>query len=252
MIRTTVFAISCLTSFAFAQNTGLIITSAASNSANVTAESLATAVGMNLAQATATAQSVPWPVVLGGVTVQVRDSGNVSHAAGLLFVSPGQINFQVPAGTALGVASVLVNNGTTTFAGQVLVAAAAPALFAIDSSGIAAATAVRLTIPTQIQSPVPVFMCVDPGAGCHLVPIDPGVDSPVYLSFYGTGIGNGPAVVNFGSTSVNAIYAGPQGQFPGLDQVNVPLVLSLRGAGETNVTVTVNGVTSNPVKISIQ
>jgi hypothetical protein len=34
--------------------------------------------------------------------------------------------------------------------------------------------------------------------------------------------------------------------------VNVPLPLSLRGAGEVMVTVTVDGVTSNPVKINVQ
>jgi uncharacterized protein (TIGR03437 family) len=51
--------------------------------------------------------------------------------------------------------------------------------------------------------------------------------------------------------SFPVLYAGPQPQFPGLDQVNVPLSLSLRGAGVVNVTVTVDGVTSNPVKIDI-
>ena len=51
--------------------------------------------------------------------------------------------------------------------------------------------------------------------------------------------------------SFPALYAGPQPQFPGLDQVNVPLSLSLRGAGVVNVTVTVDGVTSNPVQIDI-
>jgi uncharacterized protein (TIGR03437 family) len=59
-------------------------------------------------------------------------------------------------------------------------------------------------------------------------------------------------VVKIGSQSVGAIYAGPQGQFPGLDQVNVGLPLALRGAGVVDVTVTADGVTSNAVKISVQ
>jgi uncharacterized protein (TIGR03437 family) len=258
MIRTPGLLILFFTCYGFAQNTGLTVTSAASTSNTVTAGSLATATGTNLASGTATASTVPWPTSLGGITVQVVDSGNVSHPAGLLFVSQGQVNFQIPADTALGIASVFVKNGDTTLTGTAMIAAAAPALFAIDASGIAAATAVRLTIPTQIQSPVTVFTCGAMQAGvqsavvCNLAPIDPGLDAPVYLSFYGTGIGNGPATVNFGSTAVNATYAGPQGQFPGLDQVNVGLPLSLRGAGDVQVTVTVNGVTSNAVKIRVQ
>jgi uncharacterized protein (TIGR03437 family) len=251
MLRKTTLLIICLASLSFAQSTALIVTSAASNSTTLTVGSLGSAFGMNLAAAQATAPSAPWPVTLGGVTVQVRDSANVSHAAGILFVSPTQVNFQVPDGTALGVASILVNSGGITFSGQALIATAAPSLFAIDSSGIAAATAIRIVIPTQMQSPVPVFICADPGAGCNLVGIDPGIDAPVYISFYGTGIGNGPATVNFGATAASATYAGPQGQFPGLDQVNVPLPLSLHGAGVVDVTVTVNGVTSNAVKIRV-
>jgi len=44
----------------------------------------------------------------------------------------------------------------------------------------------------------------------------------------------------------------PQNQYPGLDQVNIPLVLGLRGAGTVNVALTVDGVASNPVRIAIQ
>jgi uncharacterized protein (TIGR03437 family) len=77
----------------------------------------------------------------------------------------------------------------------------------------------------------------------------------VYLSFYGTGLRGRSALSNvtvtIGTVTVSPIYAGPQPQFPGLDQVNVPLPLSLRGAGIVNVTVTVDGVTSNAVKIEV-
>jgi uncharacterized protein (TIGR03437 family) len=58
--------------------------------------------------------------------------------------------------------------------------------------------------------------------------------------------------VKVGSESVGAIYAGPQGQFPGLDQVNIALPISLRGAGVVDVTVTADGVASNAVKINVQ
>ena len=50
----------------------------------------------------------------------------------------------------------------------------------------------------------------------------------------------------------SATYAGPQLQIPGLDQVNVPLPLSLHGSGLVNVVVLVGGVPSNAVQIQIQ
>jgi len=48
------------------------------------------------------------------------------------------------------------------------------------------------------------------------------------------------------------LYAGPQLEFAGLDQVNVPLTLNLRGSGEANVVLTVEGQTANPVTINVR
>jgi uncharacterized protein (TIGR03437 family) len=77
----------------------------------------------------------------------------------------------------------------------------------------------------------------------------------VYVSLYGTGIHGyaqkTPIRVDIGDDTVYAMYAGPQGQFPGLDQVNIALPLTLRGAGTVDVTVTVDGMTSNPVKLGV-
>jgi uncharacterized protein (TIGR03437 family) len=51
--------------------------------------------------------------------------------------------------------------------------------------------------------------------------------------------------------TVQAIYAGPQPQTPGLDQLNILLPLTLRGAGVVSVTVSVDGTKSNPVLIQV-
>ena len=48
------------------------------------------------------------------------------------------------------------------------------------------------------------------------------------------------------------LYAGPQPTWPGLDQVNVPLSLALRGKGLVDVVVTADGAASNAVQINIQ
>ena len=119
---------------------------------------------------------------------------------------------------------------------------------------VAAATAIRVVIPTRIQSPIPVFQCT--GLICNLEPISLGVDTPIYLTFYGTGIRGRSSLANvkvtIGTVEVAPTYAGPQPQTAGLDQVNVPLPLSLRGVGEVNVSVTVDGLKSNLVKINVQ
>ena len=256
MRRTSIVLFVALLGPALAQNTPTVtITSAADANIGVTPVSLATATGLNLTMQSATAVSTPWPTTLGSVMIQVTDSASVPRAAGLLFVSSGQINFEIPAGTAPGPALVLINNGVSQTSATVQIQPVAPGLFAINNLDIAAATAIRIVIPTNFQSSVVVFQCVDTPGSCRLFPIDPGVDAPVYLSFYGTGSSGRSSLANvtvtIGGMTYPALYAGPQPQFPGLDQVNVPLSLSLRGAGVVNVTVTVDGVTSNPVKIDI-
>ncbi len=120
---------------------------------------------------------------------------------------------------------------------------------------MAAATALRVQAANpQIQSPVPVFQCG--ASGCVSTPIDLGVDTPVYLALYGTGIRNRSSLANVKVTingiSVPVLYAGPQPTYTGLDQVNVVLTLNLRGSGESNVVLTVDGQTSNTVTVNIR
>ncbi len=74
-------------------------------------ESLASGFGSGLATATASAQTNPLPTNLGGTTVTVRDAGNTDRQAGLLFVRSDQVNFQVPAGTVDGPATVTITAG---------------------------------------------------------------------------------------------------------------------------------------------
>jgi uncharacterized protein (TIGR03437 family) len=88
------------------------------------------------------------------------------------------------------------------------------------------------------------------------VPIRLGVDTPVYVSFYGTGIRNRSSLANVAVTingvGVPVLYAGPAPGYTGLDQVNVGLLLSLRGSGESNVVLTVDGQAANTVTINVQ
>jgi uncharacterized protein (TIGR03437 family) len=133
----------------------------------------------------------------------------------------------------------------------------APTLFTANGTGtgVAAATAIRTQAGAKgLQAPVPVFTCGT--SRCAAVPIDLGIDTPVYLSLFGTGIRNRSSLSNVTVTingiSVPVLYAGPQPEFPGLDQVNVALTLNLRGSGETNVVLMVDGQTSNPVTVNLK
>ncbi len=243
-----------------------VVVSAASPNAGVAADSLATIYGNQLSTQTAVATSLPWPTNLGDVqVVYVANVGSPWKMASLIFVSPSQINLWIPPGISPGAATVEfpvtgLPMGVGTAALRVIpvnIQNVAPALFSTDGSGTgtAAASAIALAIPTTMQYPVQVIECEAP-ASCIAVPIGVGVDRPVYLSLYGTGIRGASSLVNvtvtIGTTKIQPIYAGPEGLIPGLDQVNVPLGLNLRGSGLVNVSVTVDGVTSNAVQIDIQ
>jgi uncharacterized protein (TIGR03437 family) len=232
------------------------VQSAAAVSSGVAPNSLASLYGENLASQTAPAMSQPLPITLGGVTVTVTDSAGTTRNAPLVYVSPTQINFLVPEGVAAGNATFTIMNGSASQTATAAVQPVMPTLFSMNGtgSGVAAALAVAVRIPTTMQFPVPVFQCTS--SGCVSVPILLGVDTPIYVSLYGTGIrgvtSQSNVTVTINGASVPVQYAGPAPGYAGLDQVNVALTLDLRNSGESNVVLTVNGQRSNTVTLNIQ
>jgi uncharacterized protein (TIGR03437 family) len=214
------------------------------------------AYGTGLASATAAAPTTTLPSGIGGTTVAVKDSAGVLRQAPLYGVSSGQVNFEMNPGTATGPAAVTITgpSGATSSA-AVQIATVAPGIASANPNGIgvAFATAFRLAADGVTQTPVTVFTC--PGGTCTPTPIDVS-SGTVFVSFYGTGIRGFSSLANvtcmIGATNVTVLAAGAQGQFAGLDQVNVQLPASLKGAGTVNVVFTVNGQTANAVTISIQ
>jgi uncharacterized protein (TIGR03437 family) len=99
-----------------------------------------------------------------------------------------------------------------------------------------------------------VFQCFGPL--CISERIEVSDDRPVYVSLYGTGIRGASSLaavkVTIGATAVPVQYAGPQPSFAGLDQVNVRLPGSLRGQGEVDLTLVVDGLPANTVRIGIR
>jgi uncharacterized protein (TIGR03437 family) len=189
--------------------------------------------------------------------VSLTDSAGMTRSATVLFSSSEQINFVAPAGLAPGTArievrdaSAVVNSSTTAQIQRV-----APALFTgmANGKGVLAALAVRVE-KDGAQVPVSVFQCF--GALCITDRIEVSDDRPVFVSLYGTGIRGASSIgavrVTIGSTDVPVRYAGPQSQFPGLDQVNVQLPGSLRGQGEVDLNLSVDGIAANTVRIGIR
>ena len=229
--------------------------SAASGGAIVAPDSFVSALGLALATQTLGADSSVYPTVLAGSTVSIRDSAGVLRLGALSFVSPGQINYVLPASAAVGQATITVvaANGATA-SGTVQIAKVAPALFAIPPAGVAAATAIRVNADNS-QSPVAVFQCGATADSCVAAPIDVSAGA-VYLTLYGTGIRNRSSLeavrCTVGGVDEPVLFAGAQGAFPALDQVNAQIPVGLRGRGVVSIVVTVDGQSTNPVTINVQ
>jgi uncharacterized protein (TIGR03437 family) len=199
-----------------------MINAAGNMSASFAPEELTTIFGAGLGQSTQAAAASLLPETLGGVVVAIVDAAGQTHNAGLSYVSPGQVNFVVPAGVPQGPATfTLYRGGAAVFTIKGLMTAVAPGIF--TQSGGAAAQIVR-----------------------------DGENS--YLTLYGTGIRNRSSVSAVScfldGQEVPVSYAGPQGDFTGLDQVNVAIPSGLSGA--VSVVLMVDGQRSNTASIVLR
>ncbi len=85
---------------------------------------IASMYGTQLGTSTASAAAIPLPTSLGGAAITVN-----GVPAPLFFVSPTQINFQIPYGTANGSAAVAITSDGQTVTTPMTIAFAAPGLF---------------------------------------------------------------------------------------------------------------------------
>jgi uncharacterized protein (TIGR03437 family) len=200
---------------------------------------------------------------LGDVTVTVN-----GRAAALLSVSPTRITFTVPSGTSGGLADILVTSrGGYITHGTAAVAGLNPTIFGQtgDASGLG-------TILNAVGFQTGVFSVT----GVSLFRPDPRTRVTILTSGISTGaantntandvlLGNGQTIANLAEsvavearTSDGKVYmlavefAGAQGTLAGLDQVNVALAPELRGAGSVQLTLVVNGVRSNTMRVMLQ
>ncbi|HYP08569.1 MAG TPA: FG-GAP-like repeat-containing protein, partial [Bryobacteraceae bacterium] len=112
------------------------VVSAAAGARNVASGSIASIYGQDLAAgiAEATAGSPP-PTELAGTSVVIVDASGARHNAPLFFVSPGQINIQIP-DAAAGEADLEVIGGNGVVAGgTVTIVTVAPGVFTANGNG---------------------------------------------------------------------------------------------------------------------
>jgi uncharacterized protein (TIGR03437 family) len=217
------------------------------------AESIMSVYGVNLASGTVQAATLPLPISLDGNSVTVTDSAGVARPAPLYFVSSGQINFEIPAGTAAGTATVTFQNQNGTIQSTtILIGSVSPGIFALNGSGLAAALALPVFSGVQ-QSLQPVWQLASGSVVALPVNLGPSTEQ-VYLELYGTGFRNAKNfTATVGGLSVPVLGAAATAQFVGEDQVNIgPLPPSLAGKGIVNIVITADGQASNTVNVTIQ
>ncbi len=235
------------------------VSAASFSGATLAGESIVAAFGTGLAVATQAAATLPLPTSLAGTTITVKDSAGAERLAPLFFVSPAQANYQMPPGTAPGSATVtIINRYGEVSAGTVRVEAVAPGLFAANANGqgVAAALALRVKADgSQSYEPVSRF---DPTQNRFVsVPIDLGSETDqVFLILFGTGARFRSSLLTvsarIGGVDAPVLFVGAQGDFVGLDQINLQVPRSLIGRGEVEIRLTADGQQANAVTINVK
>lgn len=224
--------------------------SAASSTPVIARNSIVSAYGTGLATATAGATALN-QVDIAGTRVWIR-AFNQDYECPLFFVSPGQVNYLIPSTVSAGLVTVTIASGDgSVSAGEMEVRNVGPGLFLAGATPFVAANVIRvLANGTQQREEV---------LNAALAPIPVNVANAaekVVLVLFGTGIRGRSALsavsVRVGGQPVTVEFAGAQGAFAGLDQVNVVLPPSLAGRGDVAVELTVDGVAANVGRIVIR
>lgn len=223
----------------------------------VAPESIAALFGTSLATTSTGAISVPLPTSLDGTTLMVN-----GVAAPLFFVSPNQINFQIPAGVAPGTASVVVvdKNGNVS-QGQITVAPYIASIFTMKPdgtgapAGLAGPNTTPLVLSQVLGNPDGTPVQIDLGAsGVVVVLFATGLRyAPNTDGSAGNGVAEAvSATIDGTAVSPGPSFAGAQGALVGVDQINFVIPTSFAGKGNVDLVVTVAGKTANMLKLDIK
>lgn len=244
------------------QERRFVTTSAASYLRRVTSPgALVSLFGIHLSPATASATELPLPFVMEDVRVEVRDRRGLTRHARLLMVSPLQVNLVMPDDLAPGTVSIFLYRGfDLTHRDWMVIDPVAPALFSVSANGEGVpAGEVLYVMPDGTRSTEALWQSVEIGGETFIdarpiVLRDDG--SEVFLTLYGTGWRHSgdvnPAEAILGSVRLDALYQGAQGQFEGLDQLNLRVDAASLPSGWHFLQVAVGGRESNRLLVRIE
>jgi len=193
--------------------------------------------GSQLASATSAASSVPLPISMGGIAVTVN-----GVVAPLYYISPGQLNIQIPYETAANsTATVNINNNGHVATRTFNLASAAPGIFVDQNSAPVPSTSIaRGKIGTLFIT----------GAGSVTPQVSTGAAPPS-----GTPLANLPKPTQDVSVTVGGVQAPtqfvgiPYG-LVGVTQINYQVPTGI-GIGTQPVVVKVGGVSSAPASLNV-
>lgn len=200
--------------------------------------------GVNLAAAPQSPLLLPLPSTMAAASVQIN-----GIAAPLVYVSPGQINAQVPWEAPPGSATLTVTHAGVAASQTVTIAAAGPAIFTLYGSPEAAALNQDYSVNSQDNPALPGQAILLYGTGLGAVSPTVASGAPASADPLSSVTATVTATVA-GSPPAKALFAGLAPGFAGLWQINVALPGGVSGA--VPVIVTVAGVASNTVTVWVK
>jgi uncharacterized protein (TIGR03437 family) len=235
-----------------------VLAASFSGAAPITANAIVAGFGSGLSQNVVVASTIPLPTTLDGTEVKVKDASGVERSAGLFFVSPFQVNYLIPTGTANGAATItLRRNGVNTAQGTTPVDTVSPSLFTANASGTGVPSAFLFRRRNGVDTLEQVATLNGASGQFEAIPIDMGPDGDlVALIAYGTGFrgisAQSAASATIGGTDSQVLFVGAAPGFEGLDQTNIVIPRSLIGRGSADLIFKVDGKTANTVTIKIK
>ncbi len=209
--------------------------------------SIASAFGTSLATSTASATAVPLPNTLASAQLLVNGS-----VAPLFYVSPAQMNFQVPFGVSGSTTFQVSAAGLSTSTITANVAATAPGIFSVDSSGTGQGTVLNQDFsansasnPATVGSVIQIY-CT--GLGDVMPTLAAGAAGATSAPFNAT--------VAMPSVTINGVNAPVQFSaiapgFVGLYQVNAQVPPGVSGS-TLSLQISVSGTVSNTVTVAVK